>query len=129
MDHYKRAADMFELDDHSKSNVTKCKLKVADLAAMDTENPEAGRLEAIEILESEGKKALENTLLSYGAKEHFLKAGILHLVGGDSVTATLRNDEYRKLDPRFGQSREGELLQALVDAFEATDVDKFVDKL
>jgi alpha-soluble NSF attachment protein len=129
MDYYKRAADMFELDDHSKSNVTKCQLKFADFSAMDTENPENGRLEAIKIFEQEGEKALQNTLLSYGAKEHFLKAGILHLVGGDAVTANLANEKYRNLDPRFSSSREGELLQALVEAFEETDVDKFVDKL
>jgi len=129
VDCYKRATDMFELDDHSKSNVTKCQLKVANHVAQDTEQPEKGRLEAIQIFEAEGEKALGNTLLSYGAKEHFLNAGILHLVGGDSVTSTLANEKYRNLDPRFASSREGELLQVLVEAFEDTDVDKFVEKL
>merc|ERR1712232_202516 len=129
VDTYKRAADMFELDDNSKSNVTKCQLKVADLAALDSDDPEKGRLEAIQIFEAEGEKALRNTLLSYGAKGYFLKAGILHLVGGDSVTSALANEKYKNLDPRFGTSREGELLQALVEAFESTEVDKFIEKL
>jgi alpha-soluble NSF attachment protein len=129
LEYYKRASDMFELDDHSKSNVTKCQLKVADLVAKDSTDPEKGRLEAIRIFEQEGEKALANTLTSYGAKEHFLKAGVLQLVGGDSVTANLANERYRQLDPRFSDSREGELLNALCEAFEQTEVDKFVDKL
>ncbi|CAE8584904.1 unnamed protein product [Polarella glacialis] len=46
---YKRAAEMFELDDHGKSNFTKCNLKYAEYAAKD------GQLEeAIRIFESEG---------------------------------------------------------------------------
>merc|ERR1712113_898850 len=73
-DFYKRAAEMFELDDHGKSNFTKCNLKVAEYAAKDGELEEA-----IQIFESEGEKALQNTLLQYGAKDHFLRAGILPL--------------------------------------------------
>ncbi|CAE8709059.1 unnamed protein product, partial [Polarella glacialis] len=98
---YKRAAEMFELDDHGKSNFTKCNLKYAEYAAKD------GQLEeAIRIFESEGEKALGNNLLQYGAKEHFMNAGILHLVDGDSVTVNLAVDKYRALDPRFASSRE-----------------------
>jgi len=129
VEYYKRATDLFELDDHSKSNVTKCKLQVASHVALDKEEPEKGRLEAIQIFEAEGEKALGNTLLSFGAKEHFLNAGILHLVGGDSVTSSLANEKYTTLDPRFGSSREGELLQALVEACEDTDVDKFTETI
>ncbi|CAE7360910.1 alphaSnap [Symbiodinium sp. CCMP2592] len=73
---YKRAAEMFELADHSESNFSKCNLKYAEFAAKDGELEEA-----IRIFESEGEKALGKTLLQFGAKEHFLNAGILHLVG------------------------------------------------
>merc|ERR1711920_157486 len=107
-DFYKRAAEMFELDDHGKSNFTKCNLKVAEYAAKDGELEEA-----IQIFESEGEKALQNTLLQYGAKDHFLRAGILHLCGGDSVSINLAVDKYRALDPRFAGSREGVLLAGL----------------
>merc|ERR1719436_2141416 len=73
-DYYKRAAEMFELDDHGKSNFTKCNLKLAEYAAKDGELQEA-----IRIFEAEGEKALQNNLLQYGAKDHFFRAGILHL--------------------------------------------------
>ncbi|CAE7444436.1 unnamed protein product [Symbiodinium natans] len=121
---YKRAAEMFELADHSESNFSKCNLKYAEFAAKDGELEEA-----IRIFEAEGEKALGKTLLQFGAKEHFLNAGILHLVGGDSVTVNLALDKYRSLDPRFASSREGELLGNLAQAFEDGDVDAFVEKL
>lgn len=122
--YYKRAAEKFDLDDHGKTNFTKCNLKVAEYAAKDGELQEA-----IQIFESEGEKALQNTLLQYGAKDHFLRAGILHLVVGDAVTVKLAVEKYRCLDPRFAGSREGELLTALAEAFEESDVESFVDKL
>lgn len=122
--YYKRAAEMFELDDHGKSSFTKCTLKVAEFSAEDGDLQEA-----IRIFETEGEKALQNNLLQYGAKDHFFRAGILHLCGGDSVTVNLALDKYRSLDPRFAGSREGDLLAALAEAFESQDVDLFVDKL
>ncbi|CAJ1348581.1 unnamed protein product [Effrenium voratum] len=121
---YKRAAEMFELADHSESNFSKCNLKYAEFAAKDGDLQEA-----IRIFEAEGEKALGKTLLQFGAKEHFLNAGILHLAGGDSVTVNLALDKYRMLDPRFASSREGELLGDLAQAFENSDVDAFVEKL
>merc|ERR1712032_808150 len=123
-EYYKRAAEMFELDDHGKSNFTKCNLKVAEYAAKDGELQEA-----IQIFESEGEKALQNNLLQFGAKEHFLRAGILHLVVGDSVTVNLALEKYTSLDPRFAGSREGELLSGLAEAFENQGVETFVEKL
>merc|ERR1712178_598046 len=119
-DYYKRAAEMFELDEHGKSNLSKCNLKVAEFAAKDGDLQEAIRL-----FESEGEKALGNNLLAFGAKEKFLDAGILHLAVGDSVTANIAVEKYRSLDPRFGNSREGELLGDLAAAFESNDVEMF----
>merc|ERR1712178_530120 len=123
-DYYKRAAEMFELDEHGKSNLTKCNLKVAEFAAKDGELQEA-----IRIFESEGEKALGNNLLQFNAKDRFLNAGILHLVEGDSVTVNLALEKYRSLDPRFASSREGELMGKLAEAFESADVELFTDKL
>jgi len=122
--YYKRAAEMFELDDYGKTSFSKCQLKVAEYAARDGELQEA-----IQIFETEGEKALQNNLTHYGAKDHFFRAGILHLAGGDTVTVNLAVDKYRSLDPRFAESREGQLLGDLAEAFEARDVDAFVDKL
>lgn len=123
-DYYKRASEMFELDDHSKSKYTQCILKYAEYAAKDGDIQEA-----IKIFEGEGEKALQNNLLQYGAKDRFLQAGILHLVAGDSVGANLAVEKYRLLDPRFASSREGELLGNLCEAFEATNEEMFVQKL
>merc|ERR1712217_2093 len=102
----------------------KCILKVAEYSAEDGELQES-----IKIFESEGEKALQNNLLQYNAKDHFLRAGILHLCGGDSVTVNLAVEKYRSLDPRFAGSREGDLLAGLAEAFENQDADAFVDKL
>lgn len=123
-EYYKRAAEMFELDDHGKSNFSKCILKVAEYAAKDGELQEA-----IRIFETEGEKALQNNLLQYSAKDKFLCAGILHLCSGDSVTVNLAVDKYRSLDPRFEGSREGALLASLAESLENQDVDLFTDKL
>lgn len=123
-EYYERAVEMFELDEHGKSNLSKCNLKVAEYSAKD------GQLdEAIKIFELEGEKALQNTLLQYGAKEHFFKAGILHLAKGDSVSISLSVEKYRNMDPRFSSCREGELLQGLSDAFSNSDVDAFMSLL
>merc|ERR1711879_792869 len=121
---YKRASEMFELDDHGKSNFTKCRLKVAEYSATDGDLEEA-----IRIFESEGEKSLQNNLLQYGAKDHFFRAGLLHLVGGDTVTVNLSLEKYRSLDPRFAGSREGDLLAALAEAVESKDVEMLTDKL
>merc|ERR1719163_434898 len=121
--YYQRAAEMFDLDDHGKTNLTKCNLKVADYAAKDGELQEA-----IQLFESEGEKALNNNLLRYGAKEHLLKAGILHMVMGDSVTVNIAVEKYGALDPAFGESREGKLLGGLAEAFTNSDCDMFMEK-
>jgi len=123
---YRRASEMFELDEHGKSNFNKCTLKVAEYAAK-SGRPE-DRQEAIQIFESVGEKALGNSVTAYGAKEQFLRAGILHLVGGDSVSVNMALEKYSGLDPRFASSREGELLDHMAKAFESNDVELFQDK-
>mmetsp|Transcript_36456 Transcript_36456/g.77537 ORF Transcript_36456/g.77537 Transcript_36456/m.77537 type:complete len:296 (-) Transcript_36456:22-909(-) len=124
IDFWRRAAEMFDLDDHGKSNSTKCNLKVAEFAAL------RGELDqAIKLFEAEGEKALKTTTLQFGAKEHFFKAGIVHLLVGDSVTVNLAVERYCSLDPRFADSREGALLAALAKAFEEEDTDLFTERL
>lgn len=123
-EYYKRAAEMFELDEYGKSSLSKCRLKYAEFAAKD------GELEAaIKIFEAEGEQALQNSCLQFNAKEHFFKAGILHLAMGDPVNINLAVEKYSSLDPRFASSREGELLAALAQAFEARDMELFMGKL
>eukprot|EP00920_Eleutheroschizon_duboscqi_P012667 GHVT01030022.1.p1 GENE.GHVT01030022.1~~GHVT01030022.1.p1 ORF type:complete len:273 (+),score=72.04 GHVT01030022.1:662-1480(+) len=119
---YKKAADLFEMDDYGKSSYSQCVLKYADISAREFQSYE----EAIRIYEKEGEKALRNNLIQFGAKEHFLKAGILHLVVGDAVNAILATDRYDEIDPRFAPSREGKLLRDCATAFEKKDVEAFV---
>lgn len=123
-DMYRRACDMFEMDDFSKSQLSACRLKLAEFAA------NAGQTrEAIEIYEEEGKRCLQNNLLTYGAKDKFFDAGILHLLEGDAITCKLARDRYTQDDPRWAQSQEGKLYSGLVDAFEAEDEKAFVNGL
>ncbi|CEM06488.1 unnamed protein product [Vitrella brassicaformis CCMP3155] len=122
---YRRAADLFEMDDYGKSQLTACMLKIAEYIARYEKKLE----EAIQIFEKEGQKALQNSLIQFGAKEHFLKAGILHLATNDAVNAKLAYEKYEAMDPRFGPSREGQLLKAMVEAFEQNNVDQFVEAI
>lgn len=121
MKYYKRAAFCHEMDEHGKSQYSHCIIKYAELSAKVTDKYS----EAIQIFEKEGEKALRNDLIQFGAKEHFLKAGILHLVKGDSVDCKLAYDHYAGIDPRFQGSREGKLYRTLVDAVEQQDIDAF----
>lgn len=121
LDFYSRAVDMFEMDEHSKSAISQCCVKVGEL------NARLGRYaEAAKIFEKEGEKALGNNLLQFGAREHFLKAGILYLSGGDAVTATIASDRYHQMDPRLDGTRESQLLKGLTSAFVENDIDAFM---
>lgn len=123
-EYYERAAEFFEMDDHGKSNLSKCNLKIAEFMAKE------GKLrEAIQIFENEGRQASQCSLRKYGARELFLRAGILHMASGDSVATKIAVESYSSLAPGFESSREGKLLVGLVDALENQDSDLFVEKL
>lgn len=122
--YYKRAVEMFELDERSNSDLTKCNLRVAEIAA------NLGELqEAIAILEDEGEKALRNDALHFHARERFLVAGFLHLAGCDSVSVNLAHQRYMNLDLQFASCKEGELFGNLAEAFENCDLEMFTAKL
>ena len=121
VDYYKRAADMFEMDEHSKSAISQCKVKLAELYTK-----QGKFVEAAQIFEGEGQKALGSHLLQYGAREHFLKAGILFLATGDAVTATIACDRYHQLDPRMEGTRESQLLKGITAAAVENDMDRFM---
>ena len=119
--YYRKAADMFELDEHSKSAISQCMVKLAELYSRQSKFTEAAQ-----IFEKEGEKALANHMLQFGARDHFLKAGILYLAAGDSVTATIACDRYHQMDPRLEGSLESKLLKGLTSAFVENDLDGFV---
>lgn len=120
-EYYRNAADMFEMDEHSKSAITQCLVKLAELYARQGKFAEAAK-----IFEKEGEKALANHLLQFGARDHFLKAGILYLATGDAVTATIACDRYHQMDPRLEGTRESQLLKGLTTAFVENDLDGFM---
>jgi alpha-soluble NSF attachment protein len=120
-EYYKKAADMYEMDEHSKSAISQCLVKLAEIYARQRKYAEAAR-----IFEKEGEKALSNHLLQFGAREHFLKAGILYLATGDAVTATIACDRYHQLDVRLEGTRESQLLKGLTTAFVENDMDGFM---
>jgi alpha-soluble NSF attachment protein len=121
VEYYQKAADMFEMDEHSKSSISQCKVKLAELYARQRKFTEAAQ-----IFEKEGEKALSNHLLQFGARDHFLKAGILHLATGDAVTATIACDRYHQMDPRMEGTRESQLLKGLTAAFVENDLESFM---
>ena len=124
VEYYQKAADMFEMDEHSKSAVSACKVKLGELNARLEKYSEAAK-----IFEREGEKSLANHLLQFGAREHFLKAGILYLATGDSVTATIACDRYHQMDPRMEGTRESQLLKGLTTAFVENDVESFMSAI
>jgi len=118
---YKKAAEYFDMDDFGKSQYSACIIKYADFISKFQNHLE----EAIKIYETEGTKALRNNLIQFGAKEHFLKAGILHLTVGDAINASVACDKYDEIDPRFAPSREGKLFRSLVTALTQQDLETF----
>ena len=68
-------------------------------------------------------------MLAFGAREHFLKAGICLLALGDLVSVKVGVARFHDRDPKLETSREGVLLRGLAEAFEEGDVEIFRDKL
>eukprot|EP00922_Rhytidocystis_sp_ex-Travisia-forbesii_P033699 GHVS01050038.1.p1 GENE.GHVS01050038.1~~GHVS01050038.1.p1 ORF type:complete len:303 (-),score=47.56 GHVS01050038.1:459-1367(-) len=122
---YKEAADLFDMDEYGKSQFTQCILKYADFVSRYQDKYE----EAIKVYEGEGRKALRNNLIQFGAKEHFLKAAILLLASGDIVDTKVNMEKYEELDPRLATSREGKLLRELLEAYETANAEKFVHSI
>ena len=135
LDFYSKASEVFELDEHSKTQVTSCILKKAEImsnlavAEEGKQIDEEKLMEAAKLFESEGQKATNNPMLAFGAREHFLKAGICLLALGDTVSVKVGVARFHDKDPKLETSREGVLLRGLAEAFAEGDVEAFRDKL
>ncbi|CDU18791.1 alpha-soluble NSF attachment protein, putative [Plasmodium yoelii] len=119
--YYKKAAYYFEMDEYSKSVYTQCIVKYAELSAQFNHQYE----DAISIFENEAEKALKNSLLQYGARDYYIKAGILHIVIGDIVNAKISIEKYSLNDPRFASSRERKFLDNIIDAITEQNIEYF----
>lgn len=120
---FKQAGD-FYMGENAASKASKCFEKVALHSATLGNYDVAGKT-----LEEIGTKCLENTLTTFNAKKHFLRAGFCFLARGDTIAASQAWMRYNQLDYTFGDSREGKLLKELIDACDNTDPDLFSQKL
>uniref|UniRef100_A0A3B4CGT4 N-ethylmaleimide-sensitive factor attachment protein, alpha a n=1 Tax=Pygocentrus nattereri TaxID=42514 RepID=A0A3B4CGT4_PYGNA len=102
-------------------SANKCLLKVATYAAQLEQYQKA-----IEIYEQIGTYSMDNTLLKYGAKDHFFKAALCHFCV-DMLNAKLAVQRYEEMFPAFSDARECKLVKKLLDAYEEQDVDAFTD--
>ncbi|KAL2073560.1 hypothetical protein VTL71DRAFT_10886 [Oculimacula yallundae] len=120
---YELAASWFE-NDNAEALANKLYLKVADLAAM-----ESDYYKAIEQYEKVATASVSNNLMKWSVKDYFLRAGLCHLASGDQVATKRALDKYADMDPTFPSQRESQLLVDLYEAVEAGDQEAFADKL
>ncbi|XP_026777303.2 N-ethylmaleimide-sensitive factor attachment protein, alpha a [Pangasianodon hypophthalmus] len=118
--HYEQAGDYYK-GEESTSSANKCLLKVAMYAAQFEQYQKA-----IQIYEQIGTYCMDNTLLKYGAKDHFFKAALCHFCV-DTLNAKLAVQRYEEMFPAFSDARECKLLKKLLDAHEEQDVDAYTN--
>jgi len=123
IDLYQKAAD-YNFSDNANSKGAKCLEKVAFLSANMKQFDKSAQ-----IFEQLGATSMESKLLSFGAKKHFLHAGMCLLARGDAVAGRMACDRFGQLDLSFASSREGQLLAELIAAFEQYDADAFSESL
>nr|ADO27973.1 alpha-soluble nsf attachment protein [Ictalurus furcatus] len=116
--HYEQAGDYYK-GEESTSSANKCLLKVATYAAQLEQYQKA-----IQIYEQIGTYCMDNTLLKYGAKDHFFRAALCHFCV-DMLNAKLAVQRCEEMFPAFSDARECKLLRKLLDAHEAQDVDAY----
>lgn len=120
---YQQAAD-YNAGENSHARAAKALVKVALHSAT------LGDLDkALAIFEKLGTDSLDSNLLKFGAKKHFLHAGMCALAKNDTVAANNAIARFAELDFTFRDSGECKLLTALTEALTAQDADKFADDL
>mmetsp|Transcript_3767 Transcript_3767/g.5473 ORF Transcript_3767/g.5473 Transcript_3767/m.5473 type:complete len:295 (-) Transcript_3767:1151-2035(-) len=123
VNYYQQAADLYA-GENSHARAGKGLEKVAMLSAT-LENYER----ALKTFEQLGTDSLGNNLLKFNAKKHFVHAGFCALARQDMVAARNCVNRYSELDYTFKESAECKLLEALVEACDESNVDKFADDL
>lgn len=119
---YEQAAELFELED-SKSQASTCQGKIAELCSAALDPPDLVR--SSNIYDQLGRKCLENNLLKFNAKTHFLHSIMCLLAAGDGVGGEQLLSKYEGIDYTFGDSREGKFAKQLVDCVSQYDVEGF----
>ncbi|KAF8971354.1 vesicular-fusion protein SEC17 [Flammula alnicola] len=97
-----------------------CFKDAADLHAELEEYPQA-----ISRYEQVADNSLSSALTKYSVKEYWLRSGLCALAMGDTVTAKRNMQKYTIQDVAFASTREAKFINALLEAFEAGDVEAF----
>jgi len=121
IDHYRRAADLFRADE-SKMQSNQCLLKVAHLCAQREDFANA-----CNIYEQLARESLDNNLTQWSAREYYFKGGLCRLAMGDPIGARQIIQRYMEEDVKFPPTRECQLLNAILDAWDKQDVDAFTE--
>jgi alpha-soluble NSF attachment protein len=121
IENYQIAADLFE-GENQVSSSNKCLIKLATMSA------EAGEyVTATKMFEKVAENSLDNSLLVWGCKDHFMKATMCVLAQGDFDGAKMKLEQYCSDDNRFASSRECTLVLGLTTACLEGDVKAYTD--
>jgi alpha-soluble NSF attachment protein len=126
--HYQNAADHYEAE-NAKSSTNQCLLKVGELKAKQKKFDEA-----ITVFENAANNALDDKLLTWGAKDYLFKASVCQLAKIKDFEEELPDvkitiDGYKDMDVKFPDSRECVLIDKLINACEEKDVKAFKSAL
>jgi len=116
---YTAAADFFTGED-AKSSASACHVKVAGLMAT-----RGAYKDAAALYETVAAESLASPLLKFGAREQLLMAGLCVAAGGDAIAMRRTVERFEGLDGSLAGTREGKLLEGVVSAAEAGDVEAF----
>jgi alpha-soluble NSF attachment protein len=119
---YQQAAELYEME-QQKSQSAQCLAKVAELSSAAQDPPDFIR--AADIYETLGKNCLDNNLLKYNAKGHFLHCILCHLANRDSVAAGQAMSRFSSLDYTLMESREGKFANELIGCVDGNDSEGF----
>eukprot|EP01080_Neovahlkampfia_damariscottae_P007197 gene7197-11513_t len=120
---YQKAADFYE-GENQMSSANTCLGRVANLSVS------LGKYqEAIDTYEKCALMAVEDKLMTYGAKEYLFKSLLCHLaiVSDDFEIDRVKTkvEDYKELDVRFPDTRECQLVEKICNAFDECDVGMF----
>eukprot|EP00008_Paramoeba_atlantica_P012249 CAMPEP_0201475612 /NCGR_PEP_ID=MMETSP0151_2-20130828/999_1 /ASSEMBLY_ACC=CAM_ASM_000257 /TAXON_ID=200890 /ORGANISM="Paramoeba atlantica, Strain 621/1 / CCAP 1560/9" /LENGTH=295 /DNA_ID=CAMNT_0047855745 /DNA_START=124 /DNA_END=1011 /DNA_ORIENTATION=- len=123
IENYTAAAELFE-GENQVSSSNKCLLKVAGIHGQ-----KGNYAKAAQLFEKVAENSLDNSLLVWGCKDHFFKAGICNLAMADFDSAKAKLEQYCADDSRFASTRECTLLLSLTQACLDGDLQSYTNAI
>lgn len=120
---YEQAGDYFSTD-HAEALSNKAYLKCADLSALS-----GNYRKAIELYENIIKNLIGNSLSRWSLKDYFFKTILCLLCSDDIIEAQKKNELFSGEEPSWQTTREYKLVEDILSAIEAGDVQAFSDKV